>query len=347
MSPSSPTAHRVARTPDRTTSPWPPTLDLEAMSPPAPGRACEHRANCCLGVNLAAIFVCGCPRPSPVACVLGNGPRWCSLTHTWTCRGACARFVLRAVYPLFAVGTYPGPDVLALFGEQGGLVMTETVLMGEARVARVPVVECGENLVDVRCVEGLALTDCRADPYGAYSRLRRGAVHRLLEAQAYLPQQYRLLVVEGFRRFEVQQRHFDACQRRVEFTIPTLVGPGSRRIAGHRVSPPALAPHVSGRAVDLTLADQSRRPLDLGTGLDATLEGSAGACVFDAPNISRQARRHRELLKTVLTRVGFVNHPTEWWHWSFGDRYWAYHATELAAMYGPIEGGAAQTRGAS
>jgi hypothetical protein len=22
---------------------------------------------------------------------------------------------------------------------------------------------------------------------------------------------------------------------------------------------------------------------------------------------------------------GFVNYPTEWWHFSYGDRYWAYH----------------------
>lgn len=214
--------------------------------------------------------------------------------------------------------------------------MTETVPMGGARIARVPVVECGEDLIDMRCVEGLALTDYRADPHGAYARLRKGAVHRLLEAQAYLPREYRLLVLEGYRPYEVEQQHFDASQH-VEFTMPTLAESAGRRAAGHLASSPARASHVTGGAVDLTLAEPTWRPLDLGTGLDATLESSAGACVLDAPNISEQARRHRRLLTAVLTRVGFVNHPTKSWHWSFGDRYWAYRRSEPAAIYGPIE----------
>jgi len=25
----------------------------------------------------------------------------------------------------------------------------------------------------------------------------------------------------------------------------------------------------------------------------------------------------------VLAGAGLVNYRTQWWHWSFGDRYWA------------------------
>jgi D-alanyl-D-alanine dipeptidase len=38
----------------------------------------------------------------------------------------------------------------------------------------------------------------------------------------------------------------------------------------------------------------------------------------------------------ALTGAGLVNYPTEWWHWSFGDRYWAY-ASGSAARYGPLD----------
>ena len=71
--------------------------------------------------------------------------------------------------------------------------------------------------------------------------------------------------------------------------------------------------------------------------IDATPEQSAGTCYFDADGISRFARSHRRLLSTVLTWSGFVNYPTEWWHWSYGDRYWALVTGAPAALHGPVE----------
>jgi len=38
-----------------------------------------------------------------------------------------------------------------------------------------------------------------------------------------------------------------------------------------------------------------------------------------------------------MEAAGFVNYPTEWWHWSFGDRYWAFCAGEHEAIYGACE----------
>ncbi len=32
--------------------------------------------------------------------------------------------------------------------------------------------------------------------------------------------------------------------------------------------------------------------------------------------------------------AGFVNYPTEWWHWSYGDRYWALLTGSPHAVYG-------------
>jgi len=43
-------------------------------------------------------------------------------------------------------------------------------------------------------------------------------------------------------------------------------------------------------------------------------------------------RRH---LGRALTAEGFVNYPTEWWRWSFGDRYWALLTGAANACYGP------------
>ena len=59
-------------------------------------------------------------------------------------------------------------------------------------------------------------------------------------------------------------------------------------------------------------------------------------CYFDAPLAGRHARANRELLAQVLRGVGLVNYPTEWWHWSYGDRYWALMTGATSAVYGPV-----------
>ena len=89
-------------------------------------------------------------------------------------------------------------------------------------------------------------------------------------------------------------------------------------------------------AVDLTLCDPSGAELDLGTPLDATPEQSDGACYTDAP-LPQPAAANRAVLVHVLRAAGLVNYPTEWWHWSYGERYWAFGAGAHHAVYGPIE----------
>jgi D-alanyl-D-alanine dipeptidase len=106
------------------------------------------------------------------------------------------------------------------------------------------------------------------------------------------------------------------------------------------VSPPAIAPHVSGAAIDLTLCHEDGAELDMGTPVNASPEDSNDACYFSAP-VSPTARHHREILAAALGAAGLVNYPTEWWHWSYGDRYWALHTGHTHALYAPVLNGAA------
>lgn len=50
--------------------------------------------------------------------------------------------------------------------------------------------------------------------------------------------------------------------------------------------------------------------------------------------ISAQEQENRKIMSDALSKVGFVNYSTEYWHWSYGDRYWAYHKNEPHAIYG-------------
>ncbi|WP_328495427.1 M15 family metallopeptidase [Streptomyces sp. NBC_00414] len=216
--------------------------------------------------------------------------------------------------------------------------MSEIVLMSDPRVAAVPVEECGEALVDVRRGR-LLLVDERKlhDSAGAFAYLRGGVLDRLLEAQEQLPTGLRLLFVEGYRPPSLQRRYFDDYAAQLRAGQPQWSAEQVRSAASRYVSPPETAPHSAGAAVDLTLADDEGRELDMGTPMNATPEESAGACYTQAGDISAEARSHRDILSSALTAVGLVNYPTEWWHWSYGDRYWALETGAAVARYGPRE----------
>ena len=108
-------------------------------------------------------------------------------------------------------------------------------------------------------------------------------------------------------------------------------------LASRYVSPPEIAPHSAGAAVDLTLCTEDGQELDLGTSVNANPEESNGACYTGHPSVGADARRNRAILTAALSGAGFVNYPTEWWHWSYGDRYWAMTTAAPAAIYGPSQ----------
>ncbi|MFR9673102.1 M15 family metallopeptidase [Streptomyces sp. TR06-5] len=216
--------------------------------------------------------------------------------------------------------------------------MTEIILMSDPRVAAVEVQECGEPLVDVRRAGPVLIDERkRQDSAGAFVHLRKGVLVRLLEAQDLLPRGVQLLFVEGYRPPSLQRRYFEAYAARLRDAHQEWSSEQVRSAASRFVSPPEIAPHSAGAAVDLTLADDDGRELDMGTRMNATPEESEGACATAADNIGREARSRRDLLGSALTTVGLVNYPTEWWHWSYGDRYWALATGAHAAHYGPAE----------
>jgi len=205
-----------------------------------------------------------------------------------------------------------------------------TILLSDSRVRAVPVHESGEPLV--RLAHDLS-------PHGVL--VRATLADRLSAAAAALPAGIRLWVVEGHRSAERQRAIIASYAARVRADHPGLTSEELERLTSRFVAPLDVAPHVAGAAVDLTLVDAAGEELDLGTAIDATPEESDGRCWFAAAGIGADARAHRELLHRVLGAEGLVNYPTEWWHWSLGDRYWALTTGAAHASYGPVSATAA------
>lgn len=210
------------------------------------------------------------------------------------------------------------------------------VLMSDPRVAAIPLQDCGENLVDVRA-HGLRGDDRKCDEAGAWAHIRQGVLTRLLHAQSLLPTGVLLLFVEGFRPPALQQRYFEEYANELARAHPDWPPAELRDAASRFVSPPEIAPHSAGAAVDVTLIDYQGRELDMGTRVNASPEESKGACYTDAPGLSSRARTNRATLGRALSTAGLINYGTAWWHWSYGDRYWALQTRQLAALYGPAE----------
>ncbi len=212
----------------------------------------------------------------------------------------------------------------------------EPVLLSDRRVAEIGWSDNGEPLVDLRDVVGLRLDRRLADPGGAYAHLRRGVVRRLLKAQATLPKGLELLVIEGYRPPELQRRYFDSYATELGLAHADWE-PSRRHVEASKfVSPPDVAPHGTGGAVDLTLCTTSGVELDLGTPVNASPEASHGACYTSSLDVPGPARELRSILGAALGGAGLVNYPTEWWHWSYGERYWALVHGEAFTRYAPV-----------
>ena len=106
-----------------------------------------------------------------------------------------------------------------------------------------------------------------------------------------------------------------------------------QRVIGSALTPP---PHSTGAAIDLTLADMNGNPLDLGGEIDFI--GHKSRPDFYEENSLRMPyskyqvfHSRRSLLFSVMKQAGFVQHPNEWWHFSFGDQLWSWFSKQCDA----------------
>jgi D-alanyl-D-alanine dipeptidase len=159
----------------------------------------------------------------------------------------------------------------------------------------------------------------------------------LIKAAELLRPAYILALNEGWRSPTLQASGFDRQVRRLATVYPNEEPGNLRRLASRFVSPPDVAPHPTGAAVDVVLLDRDGNEVDMGCPLDTNPEDSAGLCYTDHPDVPDATRAARAVLGEAMRRAGFVNYLTEWWHWSYGDRYWAMTTGATHARYGPVE----------
>ncbi|OGG59521.1 hypothetical protein A3C89_01005 [Candidatus Kaiserbacteria bacterium RIFCSPHIGHO2_02_FULL_50_50] len=100
-------------------------------------------------------------------------------------------------------------------------------------------------------------------------------------------------------------------------------------------------PHATGAAVDLTLQTTTGQHLSMGSGFDDFTDVSR-IDAFEHPSGrgGRIVRENRRILSGVMHDLGFVGHPNEWWHYSFGDQAWAIAHARMTGKHVPAHFGA-------
>ena len=96
-------------------------------------------------------------------------------------------------------------------------------------------------------------------------------------------------------------------------------------------------PHSTGGALDITLADKYGNIIDMGSDIDQMDDKSK-------PDFYKNIKSdeaiiwndRRNLLKEIMVKYEFVQHPNEWWHFSYGDQLWAWKNKKPNAFYGKI-----------
>lgn len=203
----------------------------------------------------------------------------------------------------------------------------------------IPVRDSGEPLLNpvrlcprmiVVAVHGLSRRLQGLDEDECY--LREGAARRLCGAAESLPEGHRLKIWEAHRPTEVQRRLFADYRNELRREHPDWADEKLEAETSLFVArPDDLAPHLCGGTVDLTVVGPDGKDLDMGTEY----------LVFDdrtpteSDLVSGAAKNNRHLLAEAMSRAGFVNYELEWWHWSYGDRYWAFKLQKPAAIYAP------------
>lgn len=214
---------------------------------------------------------------------------------------------------------------------------TDFLLISDPKVWAVSVKDCHEPLIDLKDLN-FKISLARSSYYSGYTKVRQSVANKLLAAMQHLPRGITFLFSEGHRPISLQrQMYAEYCEQLMDKNPAWDVGTLQREATKYIASPEDVPPHSTGGAIDITLVDENGLVLDMGSMLDETPDSNENRNFTAAQNISASARANRQILTDVLTRFGFVNYPAEWWHWSYGDKYWAYHANQPHAIYGSIE----------
>lgn len=169
--------------------------------------------------------------------------------------------------------------------------------------------------------------------------VRKEVYDRLVEAAKKLPEGYKLKIWDAWRPFALQHELYVLYSLDIvkEFELEACTDEQKNAVISKFVSEPIedreVPPvHTTGGAVDVTIVDANGNDLEMGTEFDA-FSDKTYTNYFEGDGTSI-VRDNRRMLYQVMTTSGFTNLPSEWWHFDYGDRFWAFYNKRPAMFKG-------------
>ena len=198
-------------------------------------------------------------------------------------------------------------------------ILSEPTCVYEKTMAKQGLVEVQQAIPGILVELKYATTDnfMHKNVYGCLQKayLQKEVVARLKKAQDYLSAShpgYHLLIYDAARPLSKQWDLWNA--------LPQYP-PELRR--NYVANPAEHSIHNYGSAVDLTVADEQGRPLDMGTPFDFFGEmayPSREKALLASGKLTKEAYSNRLILRKAMVRGGFMPIEYEWWHFNAFSR---------------------------
>lgn len=233
-------------------------------------------------------------------------------------------------------------SLLCIFMLQG-CAQKEMLLIADPKIIAVSITENRERLIDLKNQNRIAYGASPEIPNNTdYTKMRKSVYDKLLQAQSLLPTGLKFCLYEGYRSLALQEKLFNNRFIEVKNLHPEWSYADLFNETIKMVSPVTnldgsinVPPHSTGGAIDIYLVDAHMNPINMGIHPKDWMDDVDGSISeTNSKKVSDKALENRKIMNRVLKEVGFVNYPYEYWHWSYGDRYWAYHKQQKKALYG-------------
>lgn len=181
-------------------------------------------------------------------------------------------------------------------------------------------------------VIGRYVTDLNELEYSPIILVRKRVLERLNMADSFLKKvnpNYQLMVVYGYRSMEKQVKYFQEELKKYEKLYKNKLE--LYEFIHEKIAVPEVSGHPTGGAVDVVIYDfKNEKIIDFGTKVH---DFNQSRSYVYYTKIKEFEHNNRMLLRRVMMKAGFAPYDGEWWHFSFGDKEWAYYYNKKKYLY--------------
>lgn len=201
------------------------------------------------------------------------------------------------------------------------------ILLNDERITKINCIDNKEKILSLRQIHKNILIDESKSQISSKSDLfcyaREMIIEKLIDATGYLPEGYQFLIKEAYRPLSQQKKSFEKVFNDYKIQYPQKNEIEIYKMTCEYVAPVKVAGHPTGGAIDISLLKDGIE-VDMGTEFNDMPISPENRTYLYSEYISDADKANRKILIDCMEKIGFANYPTEWWHWSYGDCYWAF-----------------------